>query len=469
MHYFWLYLAIFFLGFAFGSIAVLLNTRPHRKVNIDPQSSHIQKPEHVSLIPVLSNLQRPNQTKIKCVVVVGPTGADKNSVHDDILNLSGMPHIKAPYLAFLDSSPHDVPMENFIEALEKYVKNNVQHIITLGVLNSSQQLSNFIKNLMVAAQANDIHSVLSDSRLLFSANSHEVNVEKIRPLFPFLDVEIIYTSAPSYEERYDVLKSATGLHHEDEILSDAARISEGLSLEDLRKVVQAAKDKDASVGLVFSSASVMRSLCDFIIGPTVRYHARSYDKRRQQIAVHEAGHFVVSLHYALEASGGNISKAFEAINLVKISTDKPVLDSKLGFVLYAKTQSATETMSSMIKKVSMLYGGLANEEIFFGEENVSTGAYEDLKEATSILSKMFEHMSYKKPSKVCREHTSLLSTSDNMSKFSEDTYTSTCAILNKYKSLSSEIVLNLMEKYELDKSDMKKIVEHWLLMNRDQN
>ena len=56
-----------------------------------------------------------------------------------------------------------------------------------------------------------------------------------------------------------------------------------------------------------------------------------------------------------------------------------------------------------------------------------------------------------------------------MSKFSEDTYTSTCAILNKYKSLSSEIVLNLMEKYELDKSDMKKIVEHWLLMNRDQN
>lgn len=92
-------------------------------------------------------------------------------------------------------------------------------------------------------------------------------------------------------------------------------------------------------------------------------------------AYHEAGHALISKLVAPEIS-------------VKKVTIIPSTKGAGGYTLNVPPDKMFKTKSDLLKQVKIALGGRAAEEIIFGKENITTGAYSDLQHVTNILLNM---------------------------------------------------------------------------------
>lgn len=104
---------------------------------------------------------------------------------------------------------------------------------------------------------------------------------------------------------------------------------------------------------------------------------RDYIKEndRKITAYHEAGHALVSLNILPK----------EQISKVTII---PSSKGAGGYTLSIPEDQLYQNKSYLNKRIMVLLGGRAAEEIIFGSENITTGAYSDLKTSTSIIANM---------------------------------------------------------------------------------
>ncbi len=86
----------------------------------------------------------------------------------------------------------------------------------------------------------------------------------------------------------------------------------------------------------------------------------------RRVAVHEAGHALVSL----VGSGAGADIAYVSVI--------PRMDGSLGFVASAPEQGASITRRQCIERLEVALGGRAAEELVYGEEEVSLGAGGDI-------------------------------------------------------------------------------------------
>jgi cell division protease FtsH len=99
------------------------------------------------------------------------------------------------------------------------------------------------------------------------------------------------------------------------------------------------------------------------------------DIDRKITAYHESGHAIVSL----------IKLPEEKISKVTII---PTTKGAGGYTLTIPEDSAYKTYSYLRKRIMVLLGGRAAEEIIFGSENITTGAYSDISHSTSLAKDM---------------------------------------------------------------------------------
>ncbi len=96
---------------------------------------------------------------------------------------------------------------------------------------------------------------------------------------------------------------------------------------------------------------------------------------RKITAYHEAGHALISL---LKLPEEKVSKV----------TIIPTSKGAGGYTLSLPVDSAYQNLDYLKKKIMVLLGGRAAEEIIFGKEKITTGAYNDLKQTTSMIYNM---------------------------------------------------------------------------------
>ena len=96
---------------------------------------------------------------------------------------------------------------------------------------------------------------------------------------------------------------------------------------------------------------------------------------RKITAYHEAGHALISL---LKLPEEKVSKV----------TIIPTSKGAGGYTLSLPVDSAYQNLEYLKKKIMVLLGGRAAEEIIFGKEKITTGAYNDLKQTTSMIYNM---------------------------------------------------------------------------------
>lgn len=187
-------------------------------------------------------------------------------------------------------------------------------------------------------------------------------------------VEVIL---PDFNARQQILKlylknkPCTGINIAD--LAHKTSYFSGAKLENLvnEAAILAAKDNSPSI----NEEHIDKAFSIVVAGYEKNDRSSIKQKDREITAYHEAGHALVSM----------IKLPEEKISKVTII---PTTKGAGGYTLTIPEDSAYKTVDYLRKRIMVLLGGRAAEEIIFGKENITTGAYSDINHSTGLVTNM---------------------------------------------------------------------------------
>ncbi|MCX6823977.1 MAG: ATP-dependent zinc metalloprotease FtsH [candidate division SR1 bacterium] len=187
----------------------------------------------------------------------------------------------------------------------------------------------------------------------------------------------VYVSEPTYDERtliFDYYLKGKKLDKSINIPSLAKRTS-GLVGADIENIVNEAALKEAKENRsLLEQNDFEYALEKVIMGPEKKVKSMR-EEEKNIIAFHELGHAVTShiLPHADPVEKISIVRRGHALGVTWIMPNEDMyLNSKVKF----------------LDEVVSLLGGRAAEEIFFGSDNITTGASNDFEKATDIITNM---------------------------------------------------------------------------------
>jgi cell division protease FtsH len=192
---------------------------------------------------------------------------------------------------------------------------------------------------------------------------------------------IITVALPDKNSRKDILK----VHSKNKNLDSninlelVAELTGGFSGAQIKNLLNEAAINAARNGSsIITETNILEALDKLVVGLIRKIDTRSDDSRRR-IAIHETGHAFLCSFF---------NDYFE----LKKVTIQSTYNGAGGYTLFNEYQNITEsglyTKNLLKKRLIIAMGGKAAENIFYGEEYVSVGAVQDLKQANSIAQRM---------------------------------------------------------------------------------
>ena len=182
---------------------------------------------------------------------------------------------------------------------------------------------------------------------------------------------------PDRKERVDILKVHTKNKPMDSNveLEKISGSTPGFSGADLRNLANEAAILAARAGQkTVTQRNMDEAIEKVMMGPERRSKIMS-EKEKRITAIHEAGHAVVG-HFVPNSDPVHKISIVSRGMALGYTWNLPVEDRRL------------ETKSRFLDQIASMMGGRVAEEEFFGPENVTTGAQNDLKRATLLARKM---------------------------------------------------------------------------------
>ena len=162
-------------------------------------------------------------------------------------------------------------------------------------------------------------------------------------------------------------------------------VTEGRSPADLETIVNQAGITAVQAGALIGADTLMQAAERVLVGNVNLHATQERDRDRRIIAVHEWGHFLVDLEHERELPDGNWEQILANMKTIKISLKANARTNALGFVFHKQGINLLKTKSDIEHDVRVLLGGMANEELFFGEEGTTNGAHNDITRVTKLL------------------------------------------------------------------------------------
>jgi len=162
-------------------------------------------------------------------------------------------------------------------------------------------------------------------------------------------------------------------------LLSLAEITDGFSGAELKNLLNeaailTAREKRNQIG----EKDLFDAFEKLLVGIVKKNNDASLNTRRR-VAIHESGHAIIALHY------------HELFDLQKISI-QPTYSGAGGYTIFTEKPEIKEnglySRSFLKKKLTIMLGGKAAETLYYGGENVSGGATQDLKNANQLAQKM---------------------------------------------------------------------------------
>ncbi|MCB2339661.1 ATP-dependent metallopeptidase FtsH/Yme1/Tma family protein [Clostridium estertheticum] len=157
------------------------------------------------------------------------------------------------------------------------------------------------------------------------------------------------------------------------------------------------------------------------------------DDDRKITAFHEAGHALISL------------KMLPKDKVSKV-TIIPTTKGAGGYTLSIPEDKLYQNKDYMKKKIMVLLGGRAAEEIIFGRDHVTTGAYSDLQRSTQLITNMITEYGM-------GESLGLLT----MAKLKESGFTNQEEVFSECKDLISQLYEEVINILTAEKESLKSI------------
>ena len=225
----------------------------------------------------------------------------------------------------------------------------------------------------------------------------------------------------------------------------------GLSGADIKNVLNEAAIFAARKGeTVIYEKDILDAIEKSAVGLVRKTETRNEEAIRR-VAIHEIGHAFLCFKFP------------EYFDLKKVSI-MGTYNGAGGYTIYTENaeikESGLYTKDFLKKRLIVAMGGKAAENIFYGEEKISTGASQDLKEANQLARQMVGQLGM-----GCELETFSLGTGTNGGEYSEITkeiidyesrhlvieaYKYANLILEKHKDEIEDLVERLMEKKMLN-------------------
>lgn len=192
---------------------------------------------------------------------------------------------------------------------------------------------------------------------------------------------IITVPYPDRESRKSILQvHATNKKLDKNINLDyIAELTAGFSGAQLKNLLNEAAIYAVREGTtVISENNILDALEKLIVGIVKTRDERSPDSLKR-VAIHEIGHAFLAAHFK------------EYFDLKKV-TIQSTYNGAGGYTLFNEylniTESGLYTKDLLLKRLIVTMGGKAAETIFYGNDYVSVGAVQDLKQANSLAKRM---------------------------------------------------------------------------------
>jgi len=241
-------------------------------------------------------------------------------------------------------------------------------------------------------------------------------------------------------------------------------VTEGRSPADLETIVNQAGITAVQAGQMIGADTLMQAAERVLVGNVNTHTTQDRARDRHIIAVHELGHFLVDLEHERTLAHDNWEGLIASIKTIKISLKANPRNNALGFVFHKQGTNLLKTKGDIEHDVRVLLGGMANEELFFGEQGTTNGAHNDITRVTQLLHHAVGEMGmYRKT----RLNFGALGkdkpgggagpdaqTRDIMEAQSERLYSETKAVLARHKPLTEHLVGKLLEAGEMSLSEV---------------
>ncbi|NMG27941.1 AAA family ATPase [Aromatoleum evansii] len=246
-------------------------------------------------------------------------------------------------------------------------------------------------------------------------------------------------------------------------LSHLVGVTEGRSPADLETIVNQAGITAVQAGEMIGADTLMQAAERVLVGNVNSSTTDERERDRRIIAVHEWGHFLVDLQRERELTHDDWDRILADMKTIKISLKAIPRSNALGFVFHKQGTNLLKTKGDIEHDVRVLLGGMANEELFFGEDGTTNGAHNDITRVTQLLHHAVGEMGmYRKtrlnfgalandgqgPSRALDEETRAI-----MEAQSERLYGETKAVLAELKPLTEHLAGKLMEAGEMGLED----------------
>jgi cell division protease FtsH len=267
---------------------------------------------------------------------------------------------------------------------------------------------------------------------------------------------------PNREEREAIIQHYLSQRAEkvlpDLDLRSIVEITEGRSPADLETIVNQAGITAVQAGIMIGADTLMQAAERVLVGNVNTNTTKERERDRRIIAIHEWGHFLVDFENERKKAGGDWEAILSEMKTIKISLKANPRNNALGFVFHKQGSNLLKTKGDIEHDVRVLLGGMANEELFFGEEGTTNGAHNDITRVTKLLHHAVGEMGmYRKTrlnfgalandghgSRSLDEETRSI-----MEAQSERLYGETKTLLSRLKPLTEHLAGKLMERGEM--------------------
>ena len=279
---------------------------------------------------------------------------------------------------------------------------------------------------------------------------------------------IINVPLPDVESRAKILKVHTKNKMLDESvnLSLIAELTGGFSGAQLKNLMNEAAILCARDGnTVITEKIILEALDKLLIGIVKKVDTRD-DEAKRRVAIHEAGHALLAAIYN------------NYFDLKKVSIQSTYSGAG-GYTVFNEYRNVTEsglyTKDLLFKRLMVGMGGKAAENIFYGDDHVSVGAVQDLKQTNSLAQRMIGNygmglkMEVFYNDEVDNDRNPFLGRSLSMrAKYSEHTKEIfDKESLNLVKSAYAEAKMILTENKELMDIIIQNLLENSILLGND--
>jgi len=265
---------------------------------------------------------------------------------------------------------------------------------------------------------------------------------------------------PNRQERLAIvehyLAQRSGKVMPDTDLAHLVEVTEGRSPADLETIVNQAGITAVQSGTLIDGDTLMQAAERVLVGNVNGNTTKERDRDRRIIAIHEWGHFLVDFEAERKLAEGDWGKIQAAMKTIKISLKANPRNNALGFVFHKQGANLLKTKADIEHDVRVLLGGMANEELFFGEDGTTNGAHNDISRVTRLLHHAVAEMGmYRRtrlnfgalsdgPGKNLDEETRAI-----MEMQSERLYSETKTLLARLKPLTEHLAGKLMDRGEM--------------------